>query len=662
MARGGDGQDSFLLPTPAADLGALVRAVERRHAVGRPVGRLGGASLIGYGISVAIGVVVGIAIGTFRSVEAFFEAQIGFLRYIPASALTPLFLLWLGIDESPKISLIVVGTVFFNILMVADVARAVPRELVNAAYTLGAGRLTVLRRVILPHSLPGIIDVARINLAAGLADAGGGRAAGRAGGPGLPDRAGPALPRRRHDVRPAHRVRRDRHGQRPVPRWLRRAPWTVGQPASRRHPACSGRPKAVVDGVTKVVPGGQRDVVALDGVDLHVADGELVCLVGASGCGSRRCSPSSAGSRRPRAGEVPVDGDLVVGPGPDRGMVFQGYSLFPWKTVADNIAFGLECAGWPRAAGRAGRRAARGHGPRRVRRRLPRELSGGMRQRVAIARALAPEPDVLLLDEPFGALDAQTRRTMQDFLLTVWQRTGATILMVTHDGARPSTCGGVVVMTSAGTVADVVEVPFGRSRGPEVRRDERFWPWRTRSTTCSLPVGVPPSPAAPGHGPDHTELLLVLPSSWCSSAAPSRRSSPARWARPRRKFRSGLRQGIATTRARRGLLDQPICCTEAHALPSDPGTGRQTPRRSSPRVGKWETVTITDRGRPVALLTAIPLVSAPRSCWRRTGPVAHPQPRRPAGARARTEPVGRSPGDAGPSGSDGRPPRHLRPW
>jgi NitT/TauT family transport system permease protein len=122
--------------------------------------------LIGYGISVAVGVVLGIAIGTFASVESFFEAQIGFLRYIPASALTPLFLLWLGLDESPKIWLIVLGTVFFNILMIADVARLVPRELLNASYTLGAGRLTVLRRVILRHSIPGIIDVARINLAA----------------------------------------------------------------------------------------------------------------------------------------------------------------------------------------------------------------------------------------------------------------------------------------------------------------------------------------------------------------------------------------------------------------------------------------------------------------------------------------------------------------
>jgi NitT/TauT family transport system permease protein len=121
----------------------------------------------GYGISIAIGVVVGTLIGSFRSAESYFESPIAFLRYIPATALLPVFLFWLGIDERPKITLIIVGTVFFNILMVADVVRSVPRELINVSYTLGAGRTTVLRRVIVPHSFPGMIDVARINLAAG---------------------------------------------------------------------------------------------------------------------------------------------------------------------------------------------------------------------------------------------------------------------------------------------------------------------------------------------------------------------------------------------------------------------------------------------------------------------------------------------------------------
>lgn len=160
----GDSSD-FLLPTPPETWDAfteLVREGTLREDLTASLRRIG----IGYAISMLIGVVLGVMIASFRAVESFSEAQIGFLRYIPAGALTPLFLLWLGIDESPKIALIVVGTVFFNTLMVADVARAVPQELVSAASTLGAGRFTTLRRVILPHSWPGIVDVARINLAA----------------------------------------------------------------------------------------------------------------------------------------------------------------------------------------------------------------------------------------------------------------------------------------------------------------------------------------------------------------------------------------------------------------------------------------------------------------------------------------------------------------
>ncbi|PLS75766.1 MAG: ABC transporter permease [Actinobacteria bacterium] len=121
----------------------------------------------GYVISMAIGIVLGVLIGSMRSVESVFEAPIGLMRYVPATALTPLLLLWFGIDETPKVLLIVIGTVFFNVLMVADVARTVPREQLEAAYTLGAPRRTVLSRVVLRHSLPGIIDVARINLASG---------------------------------------------------------------------------------------------------------------------------------------------------------------------------------------------------------------------------------------------------------------------------------------------------------------------------------------------------------------------------------------------------------------------------------------------------------------------------------------------------------------
>ncbi len=157
--------DSFLFPTPAATLAALREMASSGELWTDLVASLRRVG-IGYAISMVLGVLFGVAIGSLTSAEAFLEPQFAMLRYVPASALTPVFLLWLGIDETPKIALIVVGTVFYNILMIADVARAVPMPLINASYTLGAGRFTVLRRVILPHSWPGIIDVARINLAA----------------------------------------------------------------------------------------------------------------------------------------------------------------------------------------------------------------------------------------------------------------------------------------------------------------------------------------------------------------------------------------------------------------------------------------------------------------------------------------------------------------
>ncbi len=159
------GGGSALIPTPAATWEAFA-TLWSDGTFQTDLAASAERVAIGYAISIAIGVLLGVTIGTFASVEAFFEPQLGFLRYIPAPALLPLFLLLLGIDESPKIWLIVVGTVFFNVLMVADVARDVPREMLHASYTLGAGRATILRRVILPHSLPGIVDVARINLAA----------------------------------------------------------------------------------------------------------------------------------------------------------------------------------------------------------------------------------------------------------------------------------------------------------------------------------------------------------------------------------------------------------------------------------------------------------------------------------------------------------------
>jgi len=232
----------------------------------------------------------------------------------------------------------------------------------------------------------------------------------------------------------------------------------------------------VVDRVSRTFGRGSEAGVALADVSMEVADGELVCLLGSSGCGKSTLLNIIAGLDEATSGEVRVDGAVVVGPGADRGVVFQGYSLFPWRTVAENVAFGLEVAGVAKARRRErvdellGIMNLREHADR-----LPRELSGGMRQRVAIARALAPEPDVLLLDEPFAALDAQTRRSMQDFLLTVWKRTGCTVVMVTHDVEEAIyVAQRVLVMTPRpGRIAEEVVVPFGE-RALHVLRDPRF--------------------------------------------------------------------------------------------------------------------------------------------------------------------------------------------
>jgi ABC-type nitrate/sulfonate/bicarbonate transport system ATPase subunit len=220
-----------------------------------------------------------------------------------------------------------------------------------------------------------------------------------------------------------------------------------------------------------------KTVRAIDGIDLSVGDGEIVCIVGASGCGKSTLLNVVAGLETPTSGRVCIDGEDIVGPGPDRGMVFQTYSLYPWRTVRENVAFGLECIGMPRR-----QRTERVDellgiiGLTRFAERHPNELSGGMRQRVAIARALAPEPDILLLDEPFGALDAQTRRAMQEFLLLVWQRTRATILFVTHDIEEALLLGTRIYVLSShpGRVVEDIVVPFGANRGPLVMRDPRF--------------------------------------------------------------------------------------------------------------------------------------------------------------------------------------------
>ncbi len=224
--------------------------------------------------------------------------------------------------------------------------------------------------------------------------------------------------------------------------------------------------------------GGKRgQVVALERVNLKVEEGEFVALLGPSGCGKSTLLYMVAGFYPTLKGQILLSGRPVEKPGPDRGIVFQEYVLFPWRTVEENVAYGLEMQGrnkWERE--REASRFLEKVGLLSFRKKYPHELSGGMKQRVALARMLAYNPDILLMDEPFGALDAQTRELMQDELLSLWQEFKKTILFVTHDIEEALYLSDRIVVFTArpGTVKDIIEVKFPRPRSRETRLERDF--------------------------------------------------------------------------------------------------------------------------------------------------------------------------------------------
>ena len=225
--------------------------------------------------------------------------------------------------------------------------------------------------------------------------------------------------------------------------------------------------KLQVRGLSKIYEDNSKEVVALKDVNLEVKESEFVMIVGPSGCGKTSLINIIGGLDEASAGEVLLDGKSVSGPGADRGMVFQGYSLFPWLTVQKNVEFGLKMKKIsPAERAEHARIYIRLVGLEGFEDALPRQLSGGMKQRVAIARTLANEPEVLLMDEPFGALDAQTRVVMQELLADISRRTGTTILFITHDIDEAVLLGERIYVMSRrpGTVRDAITVDIPGER------------------------------------------------------------------------------------------------------------------------------------------------------------------------------------------------------
>ena len=232
----------------------------------------------------------------------------------------------------------------------------------------------------------------------------------------------------------------------------------------------SSEPFLVFDNLSKVYPTPTGDYSVLEGINLTVQEGEFVCVIGHSGCGKSTLLDMVAGFRQPTQGEVRLQSEPIQAPGPDRMVVFQNYALLPWLTAYENIHLGVEAV-FPRHSAAAKKQIVMEHldlvGLAEAAHKKPAALSGGMKQRICIARALALRPQVLILDEPFGALDPITREELQEQLLKIWQDHQITVMMITHDIDEALFLADRIVMMTNGPAAQIGEVlnlPFGRPR------------------------------------------------------------------------------------------------------------------------------------------------------------------------------------------------------
>ncbi|MEG0852923.1 MAG: ABC transporter ATP-binding protein [Angelakisella sp.] len=235
--------------------------------------------------------------------------------------------------------------------------------------------------------------------------------------------------------------------------------------------------KVKIDNVVKKYNGRNGEMVALNGVSLDIKENEFVCVVGPSGCGKSTLLNIIAGLSEATDGHVYVDGKEVNGPGPERGVVFQQYALFPWLTVEKNVEFGLHLKGMDKEKAAAeAKKYLEMVDLTQFAKSYPKELSGGMKQRVAIARAYAVNPQVLLMDEPFGALDAQTRTQLQSELLKTWEKEQKTAFFITHDVEEAIVLAQRVVIMSArpGRIKEIVDINIPYPRTQETKMTPEF--------------------------------------------------------------------------------------------------------------------------------------------------------------------------------------------
>ena len=425
----------------------------------------------GFLIASVFGVVLGCIIGWSRLTSDLLDPIIQIIRPIPITAWVPFAVIFFGIRDGSAFFLIALGAFFPIVVNTAAGVAGTPKLLVRAARMLGIRKQNILPRVVLPSAMPYIFTGLRlgIGLCVGVGDRR--RDDGREVGPRFCNVGCLLFPahghhhRRDAERRPAWIPQRSRHQSDRKSR-----PALEPRPMSTTaRKATSGSPRIVARGLRKefVDISRQAQVVALSNIDLDIGEDEFLTILGPSGCGKSTLLNIIAGFEHATDGEVRLDGQTIRDPGPDRGVVFQEYALFPWLNVVQNIEFGLRERGVPKAERKVRvTRQISAVGLDGFEDRFPQELSGGMRQRVALARVLVNDPKILLMDEPFAALDAQTRTIMQTELLRVWSAERRTALFVTHNIEEAVLLGDrLVVMTARpGRIKEIVNVKLPRPR------------------------------------------------------------------------------------------------------------------------------------------------------------------------------------------------------
>ncbi|NJO21912.1 MAG: ATP-binding cassette domain-containing protein [Sphingomonadales bacterium] len=406
------------------------------------------------------GVLLGALVGRSRTLENLIEPMIELLRPIPPLAFLPMMVLWFGIGEMSKIAFIAYAAFFPIFTTTVEGIKYVDPILMRAAPASAplsaTSSATSSFRPPCPTSLPVCGSALRC------------RSSSSSRPSSLP-RTQPRLPHQRcahvlPRVADAAWCSRDRHHR--LHREHRSA--APGEPAAALAQAGSEltpamRSKIRIEGVSK-----QFDAsVALQRVSLEIAENSFTCLLGPSGCGKSTLLNMIAGFVTPSSGRILVDGSEVRGASADRGVVFQEYALFPWRTTLQNVAFGPFIRGKPRAEQvETAQEYLKLVGLSGHEQKFPNELSGGMKQRVAIARALANHPSVLLMDEPFGALDAQTREVLQEEMLRIWQHERKTVIFVTHSISESIFLADCIVVmgTKPGSIKEVLDIDLKHPR------------------------------------------------------------------------------------------------------------------------------------------------------------------------------------------------------